>query len=315
MSRSLSEIYSQAKETRDKYLHLTELDTSKMSGSKMSIMNVLTYVMAVLIYTFENTLDIFQSNMVDALSSRINGTPQYYISMAKKFQPDGILKVPDDGGNPTYADPDGKTIITYASYETYPNGRGIILKVAKGENPTPLSSTEYARFKNYIDSIKFVGARITVRSWPGDILIPDLRVVYDDNIISAAEAIVNVQKAVTSYIANLGYDGVVYESAIIDAIQAADGIVDVPSTKHIIVDGKSTGKLKPSTVAIRRYNFTSDKYNDETEDITGWVRSASGYLLINDSMNGGSTNTFDTTNIEIQSKTDYYKENTTDDLE
>ena len=89
MGRTISEIYSQAKQTRDQYLQITDLDTNNLSGSKMSVMNVITYVMAVLIYTFENTLDLFQSHMVDTLSTKVNGTPVYYVNMAKKYQPKG----------------------------------------------------------------------------------------------------------------------------------------------------------------------------------------------------------------------------------
>lgn len=48
--RSVSQIYSEAIATRNNYLQLTELNSGR-TNSKMSIMNLMTYVVAVCIYT------------------------------------------------------------------------------------------------------------------------------------------------------------------------------------------------------------------------------------------------------------------------
>ena len=53
MSRTLTEIYNEAVETRNKYLELTELT----NDSKMSIINAFTWVTAAAIYSFETLLD------------------------------------------------------------------------------------------------------------------------------------------------------------------------------------------------------------------------------------------------------------------
>lgn len=302
MSRTISEIYSQAKAYRDQYLQITEVGTEKLSGSKMSVMNVLTYVMSVLIYTFENTLDIFKLNITKALSNRINGTPEYYVYMAKKFQPNNQLIVPEDGTD-FYYENNGQTIITHASYEEYPNHRGIILKVAKGDSPEPLSDDEYAQFNIFINRIKFVGSKITVRSWSGDIIIPNLRVVYDDAIISKNTAINNVQQAIKNYINNIGFNSIIYESAIIDAIQSAEGVVDVPATKH------ENGIEVPATLGIRQYNYLQAKYNDDITPLTSWTRPASGFLLTEEA----KKNTFNDTNIEFEPKSKYLQEHNTEE--
>ena len=46
MSRNIQTIYQEAVETRNKYLQLTTADTTRLSGSKMSVMNMFTYVMS-----------------------------------------------------------------------------------------------------------------------------------------------------------------------------------------------------------------------------------------------------------------------------
>lgn len=50
MSRTLTEIYNEAVETRNKYLELTELT----NDSKMSIINAFTWVTAAAIYSLKH---------------------------------------------------------------------------------------------------------------------------------------------------------------------------------------------------------------------------------------------------------------------
>ena len=83
--RSVSQIYSEAVNIRNNYLQLTELNTGR-SNSKLSIINLLTYVVAVCIHTYEAVLDIFQVRIAEVLNGRVNGTPDWYAIMSKKFQ-------------------------------------------------------------------------------------------------------------------------------------------------------------------------------------------------------------------------------------
>ena len=56
MARSLTEIYNEAKETRDKYLESTEVT----NDSKMSILNAITWTTSACIWVFENIMDTFK---------------------------------------------------------------------------------------------------------------------------------------------------------------------------------------------------------------------------------------------------------------
>ena len=85
MSKSLSQIYSEAIQTRNNYLQITELN-SGLTNSKMSILNLITYVMSVLIHSYHVMLDIFEIEIANIISTRINGTAQWYVIMATKFQ-------------------------------------------------------------------------------------------------------------------------------------------------------------------------------------------------------------------------------------
>ena len=71
MSRTLTEIYNEAVETRNKYLELTELT----NDSKMSIINAFTWVTA----------------------AAINGTSAYYANAMLKWQYGDDLIINDEG--------------------------------------------------------------------------------------------------------------------------------------------------------------------------------------------------------------------------
>lgn len=76
MSRTLTEIYNEAVETRNKYLELTELT----NDSKMSIINAFTWVTAAAIYSFETLLDVLPQILLKPLPNELMG-PQHIMQM------------------------------------------------------------------------------------------------------------------------------------------------------------------------------------------------------------------------------------------
>jgi hypothetical protein len=294
MSRNIQTIYQEAVETRNKYLQLTTADTTRLSGSKMSVMNMFTYVMSSLIYTFENMFDVFIADATKVLGLRTNGTPAYYVYMAKQYSPGCTVRVNEDGTGLEVISNGGNPIIPYASYETINIANGMVLKVCKDVNGaiTPLTSQELSAFTNFINQIRFVGANVIVRSVPADLITPKIRVVYDDSIVSKEDALANIKEAIDNYSKSLSYDSYVYQSAIIDAIQGAFGVLDVPSNL-------SNGEK--SKIFVQKHNYASASGYDNMVEITGWYRPYSGYLT---TMSNGSS-TISEDNIEIQSRSEY----------
>lgn len=294
MSRNIKEIYRSAIEVRNKYLQLTPEKTDAMSASKMSVMNVLTYVMSSLIYAFENMLDVFLADATKVINQRTNGTPEYYVFMAKHFSRGCTVKVNDDGTGLDVISAGNKELIPYASYETVNVSNGIVLKVCKDVNGniTPLSADELSEVKAYIGKCEFVGASVAVRSVPADLLTLRMRIVYDDTQVSAEEALANIKESIDGYAKGLTYDDYVYQSAIIDAVQSAFGILDVPSTLSDGTQGK---------ILVQKNNYAVAGGYDDPVEITGWYRPYSGYLT---TMVNGAT-TINTDNIELQSRSEY----------
>lgn len=229
MSRTLTEIYNEAVETRNKYLELTELT----NDSKMSIINAFTWVTAAAIYSFETLLDVFTTDIAKTFTLRINGTSAYYANAMLKWQYGDDLIINDEGTAFHYATEDTtKRLITHVSYQEYYNEEFkdniLILKVASGEGRSlsQLSDEELIAARAYLNQIKFAGVKCNVVSRRGDVLVPRLTVYYD-GAITKEELYDNIDTALIDFIVNMKFDSLVYSQKIIDAIQKVEHVTDV----------------------------------------------------------------------------------------
>ena len=229
MSRTLTEIYNEAVETRNKYLELTELT----NDSKMSIINAFTWVTAAAIYSFETLLDVFTTDIAKTFTQRINGTSAYYANAMLKWQYGDDLIINDEGTAFHYATEDTtKRLITHVSYQEYYNEEFkdniLILKVASGEGRSlsQLSDEELIAARAYLNQIKFAGVKCNVVSRRGDVLVPRLTVYYD-GAITKEELYDNIDTALNDFIVNMKFDSLVYSQKIIDAIQKVEHVTDV----------------------------------------------------------------------------------------
>lgn len=290
MSRSISQIYSEAVATRNDYLQITPLNSGR-SESKLSVINVITYVMAVLIYSYEVLLDVFQLQVAQLIAERASGTPAYYAKMAKYFQYNpntsamDELVYDDDTFQIKFKTYDeSHKIIAKSAYQN-DTDKGLVLKVCKNNTDsasndgggiyTCLSANELTAFKNYIDEIKFVGVKIYCRSTYGDILSINATIVYDDLYIDADQALQNVKTALTDYIKQLDFNGFVYYQSVIDAIQNAEHIVSVSGANTESENGKY------ATLTLSEYDEVAKKYKTPVS-IVERRSPNSGYLTFVD---------------------------------
>lgn len=229
MSRTITEIYNEAVQTRNKYLELTELT----NNSKMSIINAFTWVTSAVIYSFEVMLDVFMTDIAQAFNARINGTPAYYANALLKWQYGDDLVVNDEGTSFQYDTEDStKRIVTHVAYEEQYSSEYkddvLILKIATGENGAleRLSDEQLLAARAYINQIKFAGVKCLVVSRKGDVLVPRLTVYYD-GAVSKDEMYDAIDKALISFITNLDFNACVYEQKVIDAISHVNHVTDV----------------------------------------------------------------------------------------
>jgi len=229
MARTLSEIYHAAKATRDEYLELTEF----ANDSKMSILDAITWVVSACIWTFENVLDVFETDIAKDITDRINGTAVYYAKALLKYQSGDKLQMSEDGTHFSYANVDeNKRVITKVSYaevqEQNYYDKKLVFKLATGEagNYKRIETDELLAIREYLDQISFAGTHLEAVSRKGDILIPRVTVYYD-GAVTVDELYANIEAKLNDFIANTDFNGAVYVQKIIDAIQSAEHVKDV----------------------------------------------------------------------------------------
>ena len=274
MSRTLTEIYNEAVETRNKYLELTELT----NDSKMSIINAFTWVTAAAIYSFETLLDVFTTDIAKTFTQRINGTSAYYANAMLKWQYGDDLIINDEGTAFHYATEDTtKRLITHVSYQEYYNEEFkdniLILKVASGEGRSlsQLSDEELIAARAYLNQIKFAGVKCNVVSRRGDVLVPRVTVYYD-GAITKEELYDNIDTALIDFIVNMKFDSLIYSQKIIDAIQKVEHVTDVHVDQEasveqgiIIQQNKNNNELGPLTKIERKCYLASGYAKQSTQ--------------------------------------------------
>jgi len=229
MARTLSEIYTIAKDSRNEHLELTEFQNS----SKMSILDAITWTTSACIWAFENIMDVFKIDIAKDIQNRINGTPAYYANALLKYQSGDELEISDDGTSFSYpAVDETKRIISKVAYSESAQDRffdkQLLLKIATGDpgSYSQIEENEMVKIRAYIGQIVFAGTSVKVVSRKGDILIPRVT-VYHDGAVTNDEVYSNIATSLNNYINSMDFNGVVYVQKIIDAIQSAEHVVDV----------------------------------------------------------------------------------------
>ena len=275
MARTLSEIYSVAKETRDTYLELTEFK----NGSKMSILDAFTWVASACIWAHENIMDVFKVDLASDLENRVNGTPSYYANALLKYQSGDDLVINDEGTICSYATTDeSKRIVTKVSYsevtEENFNDKMLLLKIATGDpgSYSRIENDELLKIRAYLSNLLFAGQHALVVSRNGDVLVPKVTVYYD-GAIEESEVYQNIENALNDFINNIKFDGVVYAQKIIDAIQSAEHVTDVQ------VDSEATDN---QGIFIAQYNDDNniivDDSGEKLQKIGRYFTPNSGYI-------------------------------------
>lgn len=229
MARTLSEIYAEAKDSRNKYLELTEFENT----SKMSILDAFTWVTSSCIWTFENIMDVFKIDLAKDLQHRINGTPAYFANALLKYQSGDELVINEDGTSFSYPSIDEtKRIITKVAYfeedEEGFHDKIVRFKIATGKPGaySRIEENELVAIRAYLNQLLFAGQHAKVVSRIGDVLIPRV-IVYYDGAVTEDELYQDIEKALNGYISNIEFNGLVYAQKVIDCIQSVKHVTDV----------------------------------------------------------------------------------------
>lgn len=203
--------------------------------SRVSFEAALIYVVAMASYLCERLFATTSDEVTAAIDDRYIASEPWFQQRALEYQ-DGHSLV----YNPAtyvfeYATQDDSTrIVEFAAARTYLDTNDILrvrVLVSKKEK-VPLSADELSRFGTYMQRIAPAGTRMTFVSKQSDRLRITAQVNYDPLLLNSSgeritDGVKPVDIAVQKYIDGILYGGVFNKTKLVDAIQAAEGVVDV----------------------------------------------------------------------------------------
>jgi hypothetical protein len=252
MARSISQIQAQIKAEKATHSELDKIDLNSLA----SVENLWIYITAVCISVFEQLLDVFKVEIEDIVSKSIPATPSWISKMIKGFQYGDTLLL-DSNLSFYYALVNtSKQIITRVSVFTSAN-KTVQIKVAKGDTPTFIDSSEKSALTTYLTEILPSGVGFNLISISGDLIEIGANIYVDGQYSNTIKS--TIVTALESYLSNLSFDGKVKVSSIQDTIQNVLGVNDVVITSINVRNtnqsyGFGTSLVADSKVLVKDYN-------------------------------------------------------------
>jgi hypothetical protein len=210
------------------------------SSSSVAIWRLISRVIAAALETEEQLNDAFRLELEQIAREAIPGTAAWLQRRALEFQYDAlspqVVQVID--GRVTYpVINEALRIIKRAAIKEQSNGR-VLVKAAKivANVLTPLTSTEKISFEGYLSAVGFVGIPIDVSSLQADRLRIEGLIIYyfrEYNPATVKTAVIAAVDAYLEKISTENFNGVVVRSAIVDAMQAVEGVALVGDTSAL----------------------------------------------------------------------------------
>jgi hypothetical protein len=202
------------------------------STSKVAIWRLFLYVFAVGSWTVETLFDKLVIAINAIMAAKRPHTLRWYAEESKKYQYGHELLWADNQYSYAVYDPDAR-IIKYAAAQEF-NGK-VRLKVTKEVSgvKTALSTDEKNAFVAFWNAWRDAGTKVEIISLPADQLkvnitiIRDRMVLNNNNSLLRDSSIFPIADAIAAFGNALEFDGVLRLSKLIDAVQAAEGVVDV----------------------------------------------------------------------------------------
>lgn len=196
--------------------------------SKVSIENLLLYIVSVGIYVLEALFAEHKADVDAAIDETLPHRPKWYRDKALLFM-QGKTLVEDtdryDTTDMTDEDIEAARVVKYAAATESPDASILTIKVAgeaDGER-TPLDADTETQLLAYLREVKDAGVRIALVNQEADQFHCNVEVYYDPMLTSdSVEAA--CRKAIGQYIQNLPFNGEYTNMALIDALQQVEGV-------------------------------------------------------------------------------------------
>jgi hypothetical protein len=197
------------------------------STSNRAIWRLFAFVQASAILLLEQIIDVFVTENDIKISKAIPATASWLNAKVLEFQYSAtnpqIVQLVNFA--PTYPVIDASLrLISRCSVVTTLSNQ-VIIKVAKNEPPTALTSTELSSLQSYINNIGIVGVNYNCQSLTSDKLFIDAEIYYDGQYSTVIST--TVIDALNTFLAKLSFNGVLKVSDIELAIRNVIGVSDV----------------------------------------------------------------------------------------
>lgn len=231
MARSIATIQKQIQDSAVQYYADAGKTLDVTSWSKRNVLRLWTFIVASAIAIAEQIYDAFQAVIEALIAAAAPATNLWLQKVAFKFQYSAtdpqVLEVVDDKLQYPETREDLRIITRCSVQRTLTSN--VLIKVAKGIVPGPLSAPELAALSDYMRDQGVAGINYVCSS-----LDPDkLMIAADVYFRGQYSAVIfdNVQSAVNTYYASLSdgksLNGVVKLSDLENAIRKATGVTDV----------------------------------------------------------------------------------------
>jgi hypothetical protein len=243
MARTIAEIGNDMKanfmanaQLRNIY-RFSDIDVFDNIFSIVSLERIMIYIVATAIWTLENLFDAFSSDITTKIDNAIVTSIPWYYSSALAFQYGDDLVFNNSSYKFGYAVVDlTKQIVKYAAIREVTDEGVTKLKIYySGTNKLALTTEQKTAFEAYIRRIGAAGTHYLFVSQNPDLLGLTLSIYYDPLILDSTGTKITdgtkpVDLAIAAYLNGIKYGGVFYSSALVDALQATEGVKDVELT-------------------------------------------------------------------------------------
>ncbi len=248
MARSISDIktemvnaYVADTTVRSKY-GVAQGDT--LTLSKVSLENIFFYVVACAIWTLEVLFDKHKMEVTDIINEMKPHTLKWYVNKAKAYRHGYSLATDSDTYSEELTEEELETANVVKNAAAVEENAIVYLKVASA-TPAPLSAAEEAGLSSYMTEIKDAGVVLRIRNVAADHYRATLRVWYNPMVLTSTGAGIvaggePVRDKIREFLKTLPFNGEYRNDALVDAVQAVDGVVMAELvTAETCLDGSS----------------------------------------------------------------------------
>lgn len=207
--------------------------------SKVSIENVICYIMAAAVWTHEKLFDAHRAEVEAYIAQMKPHSLRWYVNKVKAFRTgQDLIADSDQYSDAGLSDADiaGRQVVKYAAAS---EREGVVyIKVAGevGGTKEPLDADHLDGLAFYLSEVKDAGVRVELINEPACALKLTVDIYYNPMVLNSqgthlANGGKPVEDAIKAYIENLPFNGEYRNSALIDALQMVEG-VEIPELER-----------------------------------------------------------------------------------